>query len=193
MKIYGWIKSGPRAQAFILIDGNILPDMSEVAVRTKLWMDIMQPHIDVQICLDIVDWLAPFSELLCSFAHAVRQSFVSRRNPTSLNLCFLFLISELSFVLPHHRRNRLYWLLWNLIEVSCLFSCLIKLWNCPAPDIKVIRPIRSIINSLIMWFFCVVGMLRQRRFEIRSIHENISFLDKFMEVPFIYDFVFGLL
>ncbi len=52
-------------------DGDVLPDMSEEVVRHVFGVDVLDPDVHVETCLNVVSWNVRLFEIVGCAAHAV--------------------------------------------------------------------------------------------------------------------------
>ena len=171
-----------------------MTDVFEVIIRDQLRVNVMEPDVDVQICLNVVRWCASLSKLLGSLAHRVWHCFISRRKPTSLHRCPLFLISCFLIVLANQSCDWFNRLFGNLVVVPCLFSSFVKLARCPFSD-SCIKPvlIRFIVFRNEICLFMVCRMLRESWSEVSAMHCHCSIGLKLVHIVFIQHMIVFLM
>lgn len=146
-----------RSAAKILIvvkgDGASVP---EVIVRYFLWVQAMDSDVDIEVGLNVVTHFSCPFELLCSPTHAVGKRFVSRRHPTTLYACLLFLVSLLLFVLAKERSDGLDCLFrLHLLVATSRLSSLHELGDCPVSEGVVLpRYATLVLRHVIGVFLC---------------------------------------
>ncbi len=110
-----WTKS------VVIANGNILSYMFEEIIRNVFGMIVLNANIHVNTCLDIIWWNVSFFKIMNCSSHRVGNGFISRWEPWSLDLGYLFSVSSLFLKLSGHISD---WFdcrlgLWNGIEITC--------------------------------------------------------------------------
>ncbi len=116
--------------------------MSEEIIRNVFRMYVLDTYIHVNTCLNIIWWNVSFFKIMNCSPHGVGNGFISRWDPWSLDLGYLFSISGLFLQLSCH--------------ISDWFDCGLGLWNGIEITCKIVRGI--IVHIVIMTLLEVINL-----------------------------------
>lgn len=152
--------------------------MSKIIIRHSDGLQVVNSHVHVQACLDVVPRHPLLLELLCSPAHRKRQGLVLLRNPASLDTRLLLLISLLFLVLAEHscdRLDRLFQLDLSIVSGRQLVPCKLRLSPIPRVDF-FLRPKLGLELGDVVRILFLRWVLWEGRLKVRSIHQDLPFV-----------------
>lgn len=158
-RITFFLYSRPGTEGIILNQSDILFEVPKEPISYIFRMNILNSNIHVETCLYVIFWNIWLFKIVCSFPHAVRYSFITWRNPWSLDLCNLFSVTSLLFELSSHVSDGFNSLLRSWIEVTSRFIDVINWWSCSHSYISLRSLITLIINAGVIGIFFIFGML----------------------------------